>query len=114
MLIPIYEFLQTYGDAVITTFDASLIKMYGKDTFDVRKDVYEPLLKKAYNFWKQIGNPEYYTDTDGNARYEKGKCSLNAGSIILLFHHFHRRISLLDIIVRLLPMQQWISLRLKM
>ena len=33
MLIPIYEFLQTYGDAVITTFDASLIKMYGKDTF---------------------------------------------------------------------------------
>lgn len=46
MLIPIYEFLQTYGDAVITTFDASLIKMYGKDTFDVRKDVYEPLLKK--------------------------------------------------------------------
>ncbi len=30
---------------------------------------------------------------------------LNAGSIILLFHHFHRRISLLDIIVRLLPMQ---------
>ena len=88
MLIPIYEFLQTYGDAVITTFDASLIKMYGKDTFDVRKDVYEPLLKKAYNFWKQIGNPEYYTDTDGNARYEKGKCSLNAGEHYLIIPSF--------------------------
>lgn len=37
MLIPIYEFLQTYGDAVITTDDVALIKMYGKDTFDVRK-----------------------------------------------------------------------------
>ena len=88
MLIPIYEFLQTYGDAVITTDDAALIKMYGKDTFDVRKDVYEPLLKKAYNFWKQIGNPEYYTDTDGNARYEKGKCSLNAGEHYLIIPSF--------------------------
>ena len=27
MLIPIYEFLQTYGDAVITTDDVALIKM---------------------------------------------------------------------------------------
>ena len=88
MLIPIYEFLQTYGDAVITTDDESLLKMYGKDTFDVRKDVYEPLLKKTYNFWKQIGNPEYYTDTDGNARYEKGKCSLNEGEHYLIIPSF--------------------------
>ena len=68
----------------------------------------------TYNFWKQIGNPEYYTDTDGNARYEKGKCSLNESEHYLIIPSFHRRISLLDIIVRLLPMQQWISLRLKM
>ena len=88
MLIPVYEFLQTYSDAAITTDDASLIKMYGKDTFDVRKDVYEPLLKKTYNFWKQIGNPEYYTDTDGNARYEKGKCSLNDGEQYLIIPSF--------------------------
>ena len=88
MLIPIYEFLQTYGDAVITTDDVALIKMYGKDTFDVRKDVYEPLLKKTYNFWKQIGNPEYYTDTDGNARYEKGKCSLNESEHYLIIPSF--------------------------
>lgn len=88
MLIPIYEFLQTYGNSVIITDDKALIKMYGKDAFDIRKDVYEPLLKKAYNFWKQIGNAEYYTDIEGNARYEKGKCILKEGEHYLIIPSF--------------------------
>ena len=29
------------------------------------------------NFWKQLCTPEYFTDTDGNACYLKGKKSLN-------------------------------------
>ncbi len=89
--------------------------MYGKDTFDVRKDVYEPLLKKAYNFWTQIGNPEYYTDTDGNARYEKGKCSLNAGEHYLIIPSFSPENKPLGYHSAITAnAKQWISLRLKM
>ena len=111
MLIPIYEFLQTYGDAVITTDDVALIKMYGKDTFDVRKDVYEPRLIISGNRLEILSITQIQTVMQGMRR---ANAALMRVSIILLFHHFHRRISLLDIIVRLLPMQQWISLRLKM
>lgn len=88
MLIPIYEFLQTYGDRTITTNDKHLIDMYGKNTFDVRKDIFNILLCKTYNFWKQICDAKYYTDIDGNARYDSEKCQLDKGEKYLIIPAF--------------------------
>lgn len=88
MIIPIVEFLDCYGDVKITTNDENIIKMYGKDTFDVRKDVLVPLLRKTYNFWKQLCSAEYYTDADGNACYKKGKTKLEKGEKYLIIPSF--------------------------
>lgn len=88
MLLPIVEFVDCFGDTVIKTEDKEIIKMYNKDTFDVKNDVLMPLLCKTYNFWKQICTPEYYTDKDGNARYTKGKKCLEEGERYLIIPSF--------------------------
>ncbi len=75
MLLPIYEFWQCYGNRTIE---------YGGEKLDLEKDILLPLLTKQANFWEQICTPEYFTDTDGNARYEEGKTELLEGEKYLI------------------------------
>ncbi len=75
MLLPIYEFWQCYGNRTIE---------YGVEKLDLEKDILLPLLTKQANFWEQICTPEYFTDTDGNARYEEGKTELLEGEKYLI------------------------------
>ncbi len=88
MILPVMEFLDCYGDVNITTQDANIINMYGKDTFDVKKDVLVPLVLKTYNFWRQLCCAEYYTDSNGNACYKKGKKSLKKDEKYLIIPSF--------------------------
>lgn len=88
MILPIAEFLDCYGDVSIVTTDYKIIRMYEKDRFDVRKDIFVPIIRKIYNFWKQLCSPEYYTDCDGNACYKKGKRSLSCGEKYLIIPSF--------------------------
>lgn len=75
MLLPIYEFWQCYGNRTIK---------YNGESLDLEKDVLLPLLTKQANFWEQIVTPEYFTDVDGNARYEEGKTELLEGERYLI------------------------------
>ena len=75
MLLPIFEYWQCFGNTGI--------EYNGRD-LDLEKDILLPLLTKQANFWKQLCTPEYYTDTDGNARYEAGKTALNEGEKYLI------------------------------
>ncbi len=70
MLMPIYEFWQCYGNTTIE---------FNGENLDLEKDILFPLLTKQANFWDQLCTPEYYTDTNGKARYEEGKTQLNEG-----------------------------------
>ena len=75
MLLPIFEYWQCFGNTQID---------FEGETLDLEKDVLLPLLTKQANFWDQLCTPEYYTDKDGNARYEAGKTKLNAGEKYLI------------------------------
>jgi hypothetical protein len=75
MLLPIYEFWQCYGNRTIE---------YNGENLDLEKDVLLPLLTKQSNFWEQLCTPEYFTDTDGNAKYEEGKTELLPGEKYLI------------------------------
>ena len=75
MLLPIYEFWQCYGNRTIE---------YNGEMLDLEKDILLPLLTKQSNFWEQIVTPEYFTDKDGNARYEEGKTALLEGERYLI------------------------------
>ncbi len=75
MLLPIYEFRQCYGNRTIE---------YNGESLDLEKDILLPLLTKQANFWEQICTPEYFTDADGNARYEEGKTELQPGEKYLI------------------------------
>lgn len=88
MILPIAEWVDCYGDVSITTTDQKIIKQYNKDVFNVKKDILMPLLQKTYNFWEQLCTPEYYTDIEGNARYEKGKTHLFTGEKYLIIPSF--------------------------
>lgn len=88
MILPIAEWVDCYGDVSITTTDQKIIKQYNKDVFNVKKDILMPLLQKTYNFWEQLCTPEYYTDIDGYARYEKGKTHLFTGEKYLIIPSF--------------------------
>lgn len=88
MTLPIAEFLDCYGNSIITTKDEDIIKMYKKDTFDIKKDIYVPLVRKTYNFWKQLCTPEYYTDCNGNACCTKDKKALKEGEKYLIIPSF--------------------------
>ena len=75
MLAPIFEFRQCFGNMEIE---------YNGETLDLEKDILLPLLTKQANFWEQLVTPEYYTDTNGAARYEAGKKALNEGEKYLI------------------------------
>lgn len=88
MILPIAEWVDCYGDVSITTTDQKIIKQYNQAVFNVKKDILMPLLQKTYNFWEQLCTPEYYTDIDGYARYEKGKTHLFTGEKYLIIPSF--------------------------
>ncbi len=76
MLQPIYEMYQCYGNITITDDNGEEKKLL--------EDVLLPLLTLQSNFWDQLVSTEYYTDKDGNAKYEKGKAELLDGEKYLL------------------------------
>lgn len=88
MILPIAEWVDCYGDVSITTTDQKIIKQYNQAVFNVKKDILMPLLQKTYNFWEQLCTPEYFTDIEGNARYEKGKTHLFTGEKYLIIPSF--------------------------
>ncbi|MBQ6118006.1 MAG: hypothetical protein IJK98_02125, partial [Clostridia bacterium] len=75
MLLPIFEYWQCYGNTTIE---------YEGEPLDLEADILLPLLTRQANFWEQLVTPEYFTDADGNARYEAGKTALNAGEKYLI------------------------------
>lgn len=75
MLLPIYEFWQCYGNRTVE---------YNGEQLDLEKDILLPLLTKQANFWEQICTPEYFTDVNGNAKYEEGKTELLPGERYLI------------------------------
>lgn len=88
MILPIAEWVDCYGDVSITTTDQKIIKQYNQAVFNVKKDILMLLLQKTYNFWEQLCTPEYFTDIEGNARYEKGKTHLFTGEKYLIIPSF--------------------------
>ncbi|WP_426250399.1 glycosyl hydrolase family 95 catalytic domain-containing protein [Paenibacillus pabuli] len=98
-LLPIYEYWQCYGNQNIPIHenmrihelqsllgvqdgglnDEQFATLIHKGYLDLEKDILLPLLTKQANFWDQICTPEYYTDVNGNACYERGKQSLESG-----------------------------------
>ena len=75
MLLPIFEYWQCYGNRQIE---------YNGEELDLEKDILLPLLTKQANFWEQLCTPEYFTDANGIARYERGKTELNEGEKYLI------------------------------
>ncbi len=75
MLLPVYELWQCYGNKTIE---------YNGEELDLEKDILLPLLTKQANFWEQLCTPEYYTDADGRACYEKEKTELKEGEKYLI------------------------------
>lgn len=99
MLLPLYETYLTYGDMEIPLSeefsldalrsvlsvtetdltDAQLDAIRARGYLTLGKDILLPLLTKSANYWAQLLTPEYYTDKDGNIRYEAGKTALADG-----------------------------------
>ncbi len=98
-LLPIFEYWQCVGNldvpivpemnidklqALLSVCDGGLrddemqmIKQCG--SLHLLEDILLPLLTKQANFWEQICTPEYFTDVNGRACYEKGKTALLDG-----------------------------------
>lgn len=99
MLLPLYETLLTYGNIEIPLSDEfdldklksvlsvtaddltdeQIEKIRQKGSLDLEKEILLPLLTKSANYWAQMLTPEYYTDSQGNIHYEKGKTELKDG-----------------------------------
>lgn len=96
MLLPLYETLQCYGNLqiplsdefnleelknVLSVTDKPLTEqdikaIENKGYLSLQEDILLPLLIKSANYWRQLLTPEYYTDENGNIKYEKGKQAL--------------------------------------
>lgn len=96
MIQPLYETLKCYGNVKISLsneFDLNALKsvlsvtsedlsdkdikkIEDKGYLELKKDILLPLLMKSANYWQQMLSPEYYTDSNGNIHYEKGKQTL--------------------------------------
>jgi hypothetical protein len=103
-LLPIFEYWQCYGNRQVPIHDKMRIhdlkpllsvkdggltneefgQLLIKGYLDLEKDILLPLLTKQANFWEQLCTPEYYTDINGNACYEKGKRALHPGEKYML------------------------------
>lgn len=98
-LLPLYEFWQCFGDREIPLDDRMrlaeayeaigvprerLDEVLARGTLRLLGDVLLPLLRAQANFWRGLCTPEYFTDAEGNARYEKGKKALLPGERYLL------------------------------
>jgi alpha-L-fucosidase 2 len=103
-LLPIFEYWQCFGNQKIPIHDNMRIydlkpllsvedgglsdeefrQLTDKGYLDLEQDILLPLLTKQANFWDQLCTPEYYTDINGNACYEKGKTTLNPGEKYML------------------------------
>jgi len=77
-ILPIYEFWQCFGNQKIPVND-KISHIYKQEYLDLEKDILHPLLTKQANFWEQLCTPEYYTDVNGKACYEKGRKELSNG-----------------------------------
>ncbi len=75
MLLPIFEYWECYGNRTIE---------YNGKAYDLEKDILLPLLTKQSNFWEQLCTPEYFTDANGKACYQKGKTKLEKGEKYLI------------------------------
>ncbi len=76
MLQPVFEYYQCYGNTTVVDDNGNELRLL--------EDVLLPLLTLQSNFWDQLVTPEYYTDSQGNACYEKGKTQLNPGEKYLI------------------------------
>lgn len=96
MILPLYESYLSYGDLEIPLSeefnldklrsvlsateqdltDAQIDIIRQRGSLTLSKDILLPLLTKSANYWAQLLTPEYYTDKDGNIRYEAGKTAL--------------------------------------
>ena len=99
MLQPLYETLECYGDIRIPLsdeFDLYKLKSVLSPTetpltdkqiqaiekrgyLTLEKDILYPLLIKSANYWQQLVSAEYFTDSNGDIHYEKGKKTLADG-----------------------------------
>ncbi|MDE6614071.1 MAG: hypothetical protein K2K24_01030, partial [Clostridia bacterium] len=99
MLQPLYETILCYGNLevpICDEFDLDELKSLLSPTktplseqeinalkergyLMLKEDILYPLLIKAANYWEQLMSPEYYTDSNGYIKYQKGKDSLAAG-----------------------------------
>ena len=75
MIQPIFEFWLCYGNMTILTDQGEM---------RLEEDILLPLLTMQSSFWMQLCTPEYFTDADGNPRYEQGKTSLLEGEKYLI------------------------------
>lgn len=96
MIQPLYETLQYYGNIQIPLSDEfdlnslksvlsvtaedltddDINKIKEKGYLDLEKEILLPMLIKSANYWEQLMSAEYYTDSNGNIHYEKGKTEL--------------------------------------
>lgn len=76
MIQPIFEYYQCYGNTTVVDDNGNNLKLL--------EDILLPLLNLQANFWDQLVTPEYYTDSQGNACYEKGKTELKDGEKYLI------------------------------
>lgn len=96
MIQPLYETLKCYGNVKIPLsdeFDLNALKsvlsvtsedlsdkdikkIEDKGYLELKEDILLPLLIKSVNYWQQMLSPEYYTDSNGDIHYEKGKTAL--------------------------------------
>lgn len=98
-LLPLYEFWQCNGDRQIPLDERMrvdeacramgisedrLSQIHTQGYLELLRDVLLPMLRCQANFWDGLCTPEYFTDTAGNARYEKGKRELLPGERYLL------------------------------
>ena len=75
MIQPIYEYYQCYGNRTIPTQDGDK---------KLLEDILYPLLTLNANFWMGLCTPKYYTDANGNARYNASKTSLSGDEKYLI------------------------------
>lgn len=96
MIQPLFETVESYGNVQIPLsdeFDLEKLRsvlsptaedltdeqiqaIRDKGYLDLEKEILYPMLIKSTNYWKQMLSAEYYTTSDGQISYEKGKTQL--------------------------------------